>query len=121
MSSLFDADDIRDWRGHNVVDQDRSKIGTLEAVYYDTASQVATFASVQIGIVGRHRLTFVPLDGARVSPDHVRVMVDKKHVKDAPTIDTDGELGAADEPGLFRYYGIPYSPGASGERRLGRR
>jgi hypothetical protein len=118
---MFDADDIRDWRGHDVVDENNSKIGTLEAVYYDTASQVPTFASVQVGMIGRHRLTFVPLGGARVAPRHVRVMVDKKLVKDAPTIDTDGELGANDEPALFQHYNLAYTPGASGERRLGRR
>ena len=118
---MFDADEIRDWRGHDVVDQDGAKIGTMEAVYYDTAGQDAVFASVQIGIVGRHRLTFVPLAGARVSPDHVRVLVDKKTVKDAPVIDTDGELSAEDEPGLYQHYGIAYTRGASGERRLGRR
>lgn len=118
---MFDADDIRDWRGQHVVDQDGSKIGTLEAVYFDTASQVATFASVQIGMVGRHRLTFVPLEGARVSPQHVRVMIDKKLAKDAPTIDSDGELDANDEPALFEHYDLTHTPGASGERRLGRR
>jgi hypothetical protein len=118
---MFGADDIRDWRGHDVVDVNKAKIGTLEAVYYDTASQVAAFASVQVGMIGRHRLTFVPLDGARVSPRHVRVMVDKKTVKGAPSIDTDGELDADDEPTLFEHYNLIYTPGASGERRLGRR
>ena len=118
---MFEADDIRDWRGQDVVDQDNSKIGTLEAVYFDTASQVPTFASVQVGMIGRHRLTFVPLEGARVSPKHVRVMVDKKLVKDALTIDTDGELDANDEPTLFTHYNLAFAPGASGERRLGRR
>lgn len=118
---MFDADDIRDWRGQDVVDQDGSKIGTLEAVYFDTASQEATFASVQIGMVGRHRLTFVPLGGARVAPKHVRVMADKKLVKDAPSMDSDGELDAGDEPALFAHYNLAYSAGTSGERRLGRR
>jgi hypothetical protein len=118
---VFEADDIRDWQDHNVVDHDGSKIGTLEGLYYDTATQQPTFASVQIGIVGRHRLTFVPLEGARVAPDHIRVMVDKKTVKEALTIDTDGALTAAQEPELFEHYGIAYRPGSSGERRLGRR
>ena len=118
---MFEADDIRDWKNQTVVDQDGSKIGSLEGLYYDTASQVPAFASVQVGIVGRHKLTFVPLGGAKVSPDHIRVMVDKKTVKDALTIDTDGELSAADEPTLFQHYGLRYEPGATGERRLGRR
>lgn len=118
---MFDADDLRDWRNHKVVDQDGNKIGTMEAVYYDTASDVAAFVSVQVGIVGRRRLTFVPVAGAHVAPDHVRVMVAKRAVKGAPEIDTDGELSAADEPALFAHYGLEYVPGASGERRLGRR
>jgi PRC-barrel domain len=118
---VFEADDIRDWRDHTVVDQEGSKIGTLEGIYYDTATEVPAFASVKVGMIGRHKLAFVPLDGARVAPDHVRVMVDKKAVKDAPTIDTDGELTAADEPALFQHYGLLYQAGASGERRLGRR
>ena len=118
---MFEADDIRDWRNQSVVDREGSKIGSLEGLYYGTASQVPEFASVQVGIIGRHKLTFVPLGGARVSPGHIRVMVDKKTVKDALTIDTDGDLTAADEPGLFEHYGLPYEPGAGGERRLGRR
>jgi hypothetical protein len=118
---VFEADDIRDWRGEDVVDSEGAKIGTLEAVYFDTASQQAVFASVKVGIVGRHRLAFVPLEGARVSPRALRVMADKKLVKDAPSIDTDGELTADQEPGVFAHYGLVYSPGASGERRLGRR
>jgi hypothetical protein len=118
---VFEADDIRDWQDRTVVDRDGSKIGSLEGLYYDTATQQPTFASVQVGIVGRHRLTFVPLDGARVAPDHVRVMVDKKTVKDALTIETDGALTAAQEPELYAHYGLPYQPGSGGERRLGRR
>lgn len=118
---MFEADDIRDWQDRTVVDKDGSKIGVLEGLYYDTASQLPTFASVQVGIVGRHKLTFVPIEGAKVSPDHLRVLVDKKTVKAALTIDTDGALTAAQEPELYEHYGIPYQPGATGERRLGRR
>jgi PRC-barrel domain len=119
--ALFEAEDIRDWRGHAVVDLLGSKIGSLEAVYFDTATEQPTFATVKVGIVGRHRLVFVPLFEARVSPGHVRVTADKKLVKDAPAIDTDGELTAAQEPAVFEHYGLRYEPGTSGERRLGRR
>jgi PRC-barrel domain protein len=118
---MFEADNIRDWRNHDVVDQGGSKIGQLEAVYVDTSTDIPAFASVKVGMVGRHRLTFVPLNGATVAPAHVRVTYAKKQVKGAPAIDTDGELAAADEPGLFKHYGLAYQPGARGERRLARR
>jgi hypothetical protein len=118
---MFEADNIRDWRDRDVVDPDGNKIGQLEAIYVDTGNDVPVFASVKTGMIGRHRLTFVPLDRATVGPAHVRVAYAKKQVKDAFETDTDGELAAADEPGLFQHYGLAYQPGASGERRLARR
>ena len=69
----------------------------------------------------RHRLVFVPLDRATVGPSYVKVAYGKKQVKDAPSIDTDGELPATDEEAVFKHYGLAYEPGAGGERRLGRR
>jgi len=118
---MFEADNIRDWRDHDVVDTDGGKIGQLEAIYVDTGTDLPAFASVKIGMIGRHRLTFVPLNGATVAPSHVRVAYPKKQVKNALQIDSDGELAATDEPGLFEHYGLTYQPGASGERRLARR
>jgi hypothetical protein len=118
---VFEAEDLRDWRGLNVVDTQGSKIGALEGVYFDTASEQAVFATVRVGVVGRHRLVFVPLAGATIAPKYVRVQVDKKLVKGAPAIEPDGELPAADEPAIFEHYGLTYEPGVSGERRLGRR
>jgi hypothetical protein len=118
---MFPAENLRDWRGENVIDPEGNKIGELEAVYYDTASDEPAFATVKIGIIGRHRLALVPLLGATVTPSAVRIRYGKKLVSDAPSIDTDGELTAADEPGLFAHYELPYSTGATGERRLARR
>jgi hypothetical protein len=42
-------------------------------------------------------------------------------VEHAPSIGIDGELPAGDEEAIFRHYGLPYEPGADGERRLARR
>lgn len=118
---MFTAEDIRAWREHDVVDEDGAKIGSLEAIYFDTASEEPVFATVKRGMLGHRRLVFVPLTGATVAPKYVRVRAPKKLVKDAPSIDSDGELAAADEAGVFQHYGLVYQPGATGERRLGRR
>jgi hypothetical protein len=118
---MFEAENIRDWRGHDVVDADGHKIGALEAIYVDTGTDLPSFATVTVGMMGRHRLVFVPLDRATVGPGHLKVMYTKKQVKDAPSIDTDGELPATDEESVFKHYGLTYQPGAGGERRLGRR
>ena len=118
---MFEAADIREWRAHDVVDAEGHKIGELEAVYVDTATDLPSFGTVTVGLPTRHRLVFVPLDHATVGPGYVKVPYDKKHVKDAPAIDTDGELRAGDEEAVFKHYGLAYEPGAGGERRLGRR
>lgn len=118
---MFEIEDVRDWCGLDVIDPSGSKIGSLEAVYFDTASEQPAFGTVKVGMVGRHRLVFAPLTGATAAPSHLRVGVDKKLVKGAPSIDVDGELLAEDEPAVFDHYGLAYEPGDSGERRLGRR
>jgi PRC-barrel domain protein len=118
---MFEAADIREWRGHDVVDADSHKIGELEAVYVDTGTDLPSFGTVKVGMPTRYRLVFVPLDKATVGPGYLKVCYNKKQVKAAPSIDTDGELPAGDEEAIFKHYGLTYEPGGGGERRLGRR
>ncbi|SCF38850.1 PRC-barrel domain-containing protein [Micromonospora mirobrigensis] len=117
---MFPAENLRDWRGERVIDPQDDKIGDLEAIYVDTATDQPAFATVRVGILGRHRLVFVPLDGATVSPAAVRVRYPKKQVGDAPSISEDGELTATDEPSVFAHYNLPYDT-VAGARRLARR
>ena len=117
---MFAAENIRDWRGHSVVDAAGDKIGSLEAVYVDTGTDEPAFATVQVGLPGRRRLVFVPLHDATVAPAYVRVRCDKKVARSAPSIDTDGELVASDEAEVFSHYGLPYDADADA-RRLARR
>ena len=118
---MFEAANIREWIDHDVVDPDGHKIGSLEAIYVDTGTDLPSFGTVKVGMMGRHRLAFVPLEGATVGPGYLKVTYGRKQVKDAPSIETDGELPATDEEEIFQHYGLTYQPGASGERRLGRR
>ncbi|CAB61291.1 PRC-barrel domain containing protein [Streptomyces sp. SID7813] len=118
---MFEAENIRDWRGLDVVDYDGRKIGTLESIYFDTLTDRPAFATVTIGLPTRRRLVFVPVDKATVGPSYLKVTYDKSLVKDAPGIDPDGELAAEDEGAVFAHYHLPHEPGSRGERRLGRR
>ena len=118
---MFEIANIREWRGHDVVDSGGHKIGELEAVYVDTSTDLPSFGTIQVGIPTRRRLVFVPLNQATVGPGYLKVAYDRKQVKDAPSIDTDGELPAGDEEAVFKHYGLEYRPGANGERLLARR
>jgi PRC-barrel domain len=118
---MFEAADIREWRGHDVTDPDGHKIGELEAVYVDTGTDLPSFATVRVGLPTRRRLVFVPLNQATVGPGYLKICYDKNLVKDAPSIGTDGELPAGDEEAIFTHYGLTYQPGAGGARLLARR
>ena len=62
---------------------------------------------MKVGLIG----SSFPLTDAVVSPKDVRVTVDKKLAKDAPSIETDGQLEAAMDPAVFGHYGLVYSQG----------
>lgn len=116
-----EVQNIADWRGATIVDADGEKVGKLEDVYVDTETDEPQFGSVKEGVIGRH-LTFVPLVGATVGRDHIQILHSKKRVKDAPNIDADGELSAAEEADLYRHYEMPYTPATTESgRRLARR
>ncbi|WP_207394175.1 PRC-barrel domain-containing protein [Actinomadura formosensis] len=120
MMDMFEIEDIRQWRGRAVIDESGNRIGELEAVYVDTATDQPAFATVRTGLPTRRRLVFAPLAGATVGPEHLRVARPKKEVRNAPAIHTDGELLAADEHAVFAHYGLGYEA-APDERRLARR
>jgi hypothetical protein len=118
---MVEIANIREWRGHEVVDADDHRVGKLEAIYVDTGTDLPAFATVTVGLPPRQRLVFVPLDRATVGPGYLKVFYGRRLVRDAPSIEMDGELPAADEEAVFKHYGLPYRPGWGGERRLGRR
>jgi hypothetical protein len=56
-------EDIKEWRGQDVIDSQGEKLGKLEDVYYDTESDAPAFGAIKSGLVGKH-ITLVPLAGA---------------------------------------------------------
>ena len=118
---MIQAADLREWRDHDVVDEENNKIGVLEAVYVDTGTDQPSMATVRTGLPTRHRLLFVPVGVAVAGPGYVRVPYPKALMKSAPSIGTDDVLPVEDEEAIFQHYGLPYKPGADGVRRLARR
>ena len=94
-----------EWRGRDVVDADGDKIGTLEEVYLDTESGRPEWATVKTGLFGRKQ-SFVPLSGSQPEQGQVVVGYTKDQIKDAPSIDPDGELSHDEEERLYRHYGL---------------
>jgi hypothetical protein len=110
-------EDVKQWRGQDVVDAAGDKLGKLEEVYYDTETDAPAFAAIKSGTFGKH-LTLVPLAGASAGQSYVRVTADKDQVKHAPDVDPDAELSAEDEAGAYSAFGLSYQPAGTGARRL---
>ena len=101
--------DILDWRGANVLSEGGEKIGTLEEVYLDHETDEPEFALVNTGLLGA-RKSLVPVAEASRDADGIRVPYDKDTVKNAPSVEADGDISQAEEEELYRYYGRAYSP-----------
>ncbi|GAA2329310.1 hypothetical protein Scani_06860 [Streptomyces caniferus] len=106
------GDAPRSLTGLHVVDADGAKVGTVQQVYRDDATNDPEWITVRTGLFGM-RETFIPLAGARRAGDELHVPHAKETIKAAPRIDADGHLDPSEEAELYRHYGMA-RPGASG-------
>ena len=103
-----------EWRGREIVDNDGDKIGSLEEIYLDTESGRPEWATVNTGLFGTKQ-SFIPLAEAEPARGKVVVPYSKDQVKDAPSVDPDGELSAEEEESLYAHYGIADSSSDASE------
>ena len=111
------VENLGDWRGQEVIDRAGEKVGKLEDVFYDARRDQPAFVAVKSGLIGK-KLTLVPVAGASVTRDHVRVAHEKEQLKKAPSFDPDVELTPDDEASTYGYYGLDYAAPEAGGRLL---
>jgi uncharacterized protein (TIGR02271 family) len=102
MSNLS-KDQLLQQRGQDLYDSHDDKVGTIEEIYLDHESGEPEWALVHTGLFGT-KSTFVPLREASDHGGALSVPYEKAQIKDAPTLDVDGELSRAQEDELYRYY-----------------
>jgi uncharacterized protein (TIGR02271 family) len=100
--------DAYQWQGRNMVDSEGEKIGKINQIYEDPATGKPEWATVSTGLFGT-KSNFVPLAGASPDGEDVRARVTKDQVKDAPSIEDDGQLSEHEEQTLFSHYNVPYT------------
>lgn len=98
-------DDPARLNGTTVIGGDGEKLGSVDAVYYDNATDRPEWVAVRGGLFG-NRVALVPLRRADYAGDTLRVPFDKVQLRNAPHHDPGRELSAEDESNLYRYYGI---------------
>src|SRR5919107_6230044 len=107
-TQMPDIDTVRTWEARTMVDRDGGRIGPIQAIYLDDRTGEPEWALVNTGLFGT-KASFVPLAQATEADGDVRVPYDKQLVNDAPRIDPDQHLSAAQERQLWRHYGLDYN------------
>jgi hypothetical protein len=98
---------VRAWLGRVMIDRDGNRIGEITDIYLDNETGRPEWAVVRTGLFGL-RSTFVPLADAVETGEQVQVRHQRGQVKDAPNIEPDGQLSAAEEAELYRHYELDY-------------
>ena len=100
---------LSDWLNRTAVDSAGDKVGTITDVYVDEGTGQPDWLTVSTGLFGS-KVSFVPIEGARLSGDDVVIGFDKPTVKGAPNTEADGQLSVAEEEALYAYYGRGDTP-----------
>ena len=104
---MTEVTEAYDFRGRTLIDRDGDKIGKIDDVYADRQDGQPEWALVNTGLFGTKK-TFVPLRAAQPAGEDLRLPLEKAQVKDAPSIDPDGELSESEERQLYTHYDLAY-------------
>ncbi|HYO39167.1 MAG TPA: PRC and DUF2382 domain-containing protein [Nocardioidaceae bacterium] len=106
--------------GGDVLGEDGTRIGSIGQVYLDDRSSEPEWVTTRTGLFGGGE-SFVPLAGATVQGDDVRVPFSKDTVKGAPRVEeSEGHLSPEEEDELYRYYGVTFAgPSTTGQPTTG--
>ena len=98
--------------GLPALDSAGQRVGRVETFYRDPDREEPAFACVKTGRFGR-RLSLVPLAGASVEDDGLRLAYGRRQIREAPPVQADSELAGEQLTGISEHYELsrPDGPG----------
>lgn len=102
---MFQVENVEQWKGQDVVDTEGDRIGKVEEILFDSRSGQPTLAVVKAGLISKSHV-LVPLAGASLARDHVRLAYPKELVESAPQLDSSAGVTRDDELMLARHYSV---------------
>ncbi len=98
--------------GCEVTDSNGNKIGKVDGVWVDDATNALEFIGVKIGmLMGKTHI--IPVAQGQTGGGTISVPYPESQIKDAPSFGADDELSPDDEDGIYSYYGVDRSTGQS--------
>ena len=95
------------WTGHDLLDVNGEKIGTVEDVRYGDATGGLKWLMVKTGLFGTKKV-LVPAGEVRATEDALVVPYTKDRVKEAPGVDEDALFSPEEERNVCAFYGLEY-------------
>ncbi len=100
--------------GYDVVTGDGNKVGSVDGVWVDDATDQPEFIGVKTGMIfGKNHL--MPIEQAQVdtASQSITVPYSEDQIKDGPSFGTDDTLSANDEQQIYSYYRLRRSTATS--------
>ena len=116
MLDTYDYEGLRGLAGHEVVGDDGEKIGYIDLIFRDNESGAPEWLGIWDGLPDGKPRWLVPVRGAEVDADVVRLPWPAETVRQAPTYESPSGLIAGDESVLdvspetertaYEHYGV---------------
>jgi len=100
---MTDKRNIQDLLNATAFDAQGEKLGKINNLFVDDKTGQPTFIEVNHGLFGMSS-SLVPLRGHRLNGDELKLAFDKDLIKDAPDIDFENQLTAADQDTIYEHY-----------------
>jgi Domain of unknown function (DUF2382)/PRC-barrel domain len=113
----MEISDVHALLGRTAYGADGDRLGSVTGAYLDNVTGRPSWITVDRGGLFRTTRSFVPIEGAEIVDDGVRVAVDGDAVKRAPHIEGDRVLSPTQEQELRAHYGLA-QPGSSEPERV---
>jgi len=98
--------------GYDVYTQDGDKLGAVDNVWVDDATDQTEFIGVKTGwLFGKTHI--IPTADAQISGNTVTIPYGKDQIEGAPSFDADAEISPDEEQQVYRYYGLGRSTAPS--------
>jgi hypothetical protein len=102
-----DFEDFSAWTGRDVLAPDGDRLGAVEMIFLDEATDRPEWVLVRLD--DADTASFVPLAGANVEDDAIRVEQDRERIASAPRLEVEDTLTVTECRRLYDHYGLAYS------------
>jgi hypothetical protein len=105
LPTQSDFQDFEAWAGRDVLGPDGDRLGAVDQIFLDEATGTPEWVLVTLD----DGAAFVPLAGATVEEESIRVDQDSERVRAAPRPEAGETLSVAEKKRLYEHYGLEYS------------